>query len=112
MIAGASLIVQNVLGASGFAESPASKFEAQNSNAAAATSTVATVPAPAKNGIKTSFAPSVFEPEKISEEIPVLPENPTEAEPRHYAENHPRVKLAMRVFRAKIVSVEQRQKTL
>ena len=49
----------------------------------------------------------IFEPEKISDEIPALPENPTEEDLWRYAENHPKVKLAMRIFRAKIVGVTQ-----
>ncbi len=45
--------------------------------------------------------------EGISEEIPVLPENPTEEEMWYYAENHPLVKKALRIFRAKIVEIEK-----
>ena len=67
-----------------------------------------------KNGNGTAFAPAKTKPsfiipqldaEEISEEIPVLPENPTEEEMRHYAENHPFVKKALRIFRGKITEV-------
>lgn len=49
--------------------------------------------------------PSMFEPEDISDEIPELPENPTAEDLWRFAENHPKVKMAMRIFRAKIISV-------
>ena len=60
--------------------------------------------APAKEII--SFVPPGYEAE-ISEEIPELPENPTEEQLRHYAENHPLVKKALRIFRGEIVEVRQ-----
>jgi DNA polymerase-3 subunit gamma/tau len=58
---------------------------------------------------KSNPAPAIpiFEPEKISDEMPVLPESPTEDDLWRYAENHPKVKLAMRIFRAKIINVAQ-----
>ncbi|MDQ6787767.1 MAG: DNA polymerase III subunit gamma/tau [Acidobacteriota bacterium] len=59
--------------------------------------------APAKE--KTSFAMPVFEEEKISDEIPVLPENPTDEQLWQYAENHPLAKKALRIFRGKIIEV-------
>jgi len=67
-----------------------------------------------KNGAGVAFAlakskPSFVIPEigeeEISDEIPVLPENPTEEEMWHYAENHPLVKKALRIFRGKIVEI-------
>lgn len=61
--------------------------------------------APAKN--KPNFAVPDFEEEEISMEMPVLPENPTEAEMWTYAENHPLIKKALRVFRGKIVEVKK-----
>lgn len=74
-------------------------------------------PPPASNGAaayaraKTAAQPvssvPIFEPEKISDEMPVLPENPTDADLWRYAENHPKVKLALRIFRGKIVGVTQ-----
>ena len=69
-----------------------------------------------KNGAATAFAPArtkptivipELEPEEDSSEILILPENPTEAEMRHYAENHPFVKKALRIFRAKIVEIKE-----
>ncbi len=51
--------------------------------------------------------PSAFGTEDISDEIPILPENPTTEEMWHYAENHPFVKKALRIFRGKIVEVEK-----
>ncbi len=67
-----------------------------------------------KNGDGAAFAPAKTKPafiipemnrEEISEEIPVLPENPTEEEMWHYAENHPLVKKALRIFRGKITEI-------
>lgn len=45
--------------------------------------------------------------EPMSEEMPVLPENPTEAELYKYAENHPLVKKALKIFRGKIIEVKK-----
>lgn len=45
--------------------------------------------------------------EEISEEIPVLPDNPTEAELYKYAESHPLVKKALKIFRGKILEVKK-----
>jgi len=68
------------------------------------------------NGSATAFAPAKevvsiiapdFETEDISEEIPVLPENPTEEEMWQYARNHPTVKKALRIFRGEIVEVRK-----
>jgi len=61
--------------------------------------------APAKE--KSSFAMPVFEEEEISNEMPVLPENPTDEQMWQYAENHPLVKKAMRIFRGKIIEVRR-----
>ncbi len=67
-----------------------------------------------KNGNGAAFAPAKSKPsfvipeldtEESSDEIPVLPENPTEEEMWHYAENHPLVKKALRIFRGKIVEI-------
>jgi DNA polymerase III gamma/tau subunit len=63
-----------------------------------------TATAPAKIKPRNDLIPT-FEEE--STEIPVLPENPTETELWHYAENHPKVKSALRIFRGKIISVEK-----
>ena len=53
-------------------------------------------------------SPSAFGTEDIGDELPVLPDNPTPEELWHYAENHPFVKKALRIFRGKIVEVEKR----
>ncbi len=58
---------------------------------------------PAKTPV--AFVPPGYEDE-ISEEIPELPENPTDADLWKYAENHPLVKKALRIFRGKIVEVK------
>ena len=71
------------------------KIETSN-GAAAAT-------APAK--IKTNFVIPTFEEE--SNEIPVLPENPTEEQMWEYAQNHPLVKKALRIFRGKLIEVRK-----
>ncbi len=67
-------------------------------------STNGTAAAPARSKPRNDLIPT-FEEE--SAEIPTLPENPTEAELLHYAENHPKVKTALRIFRGKIISVEK-----
>ncbi len=59
--------------------------------------------APAK--IKTNFVIPTFE--EVSNEIPVLPENPTEEQMWEYAQNHPLVKKALRIFRGKLVEVRK-----
>ena len=64
----------------------------------------ATATAPAKSPVV--FVPPGYEDE-ISEEIPVLPENPSDAEMWKYAENHPLVKKALRIFRGKIIEVKK-----
>ncbi len=42
-----------------------------------------------------------------SEENPILPENASEEELFKYAENHPKIKMALRIFRGKIIKVEK-----
>ena len=59
--------------------------------------------APAR--IKTNFVIPTFE--EVSNEIPVLPENPTEEQMWEYAQNHPLVKKALRIFRGKLVEVRK-----
>ncbi len=61
--------------------------------------------APAKN--KPNFVVPNFNEAEESMEIPVLPENPTEEEMWSYAQNHPLVKKALRIFRGKIVEVKK-----
>ncbi|HLM61665.1 MAG TPA: hypothetical protein VK308_12740, partial [Pyrinomonadaceae bacterium] len=65
----------------------------------------ATAFAPAK--AKPNFVIPNFDEDEESSEIPVLPENPTEEEMWHYAQNHPMVKKALRIFRGKIVDVKK-----
>ncbi|CAN5160195.1 hypothetical protein BH20ACI1_BH20ACI1_27810 [soil metagenome] len=60
--------------------------------------------APAKEPV--AFVPPGYE-EEISEEIPELPENPTDEELWKYAENHPLTKKALRIFRGKIIEVKK-----
>ena len=60
---------------------------------------------------KSNFVMPAFEEEAISEEMPVLPENPTQEQIWQYAENHPLVKKAMRIFRGKIIEVTRTQPT-
>jgi hypothetical protein len=98
VIANASALVEKVLGANGFAIGFGSDSPTSNGSSAAT---------PAGIRQKPIFVPPIFEPKKISDEMPVLPENPTKEDLWQYAEKHPKVKLAMRIFRAKIVGVSQ-----
>ncbi|MEP7037107.1 MAG: hypothetical protein ABI891_02085, partial [Acidobacteriota bacterium] len=93
-IPNASKLVEILLGADSSVQS-AVTIETSNSNGAAF--------APAKEPF--AFVPPGYE-EEISEEIPELPENPTDEELWKYAENHPLVKKALRIFRGKIVEVK------
>jgi DNA polymerase-3 subunit gamma/tau len=74
---------------------------------AAQFSTVKTRAATASNGVSTSgYAAPVIEQEEIDDnDIPTLPENPTEEDLLAYAERHPIIRRVKRVFRAKIVEV-------
>ncbi len=92
-IPNASKLVEILLGAE---SSVRSSVTIETSNGGAAF-------APAKQPI--AFVPPGYE-EEISEEIPELPENPTDQELWKYAENHPLVKKALRIFRGKIVEVK------
>jgi hypothetical protein len=65
----------------------------------------ATAFAPAKN--KPNFVIPNFDEEEESSEMPILPENPTEEQMWNYAENHPLIKKALRVFRGKIIEVNK-----
>jgi DNA polymerase III subunit gamma/tau len=69
-----------------------------------------------QNGSAAAFAPAKarpifempnFETDDESEELPVLPENPTEAEMLAYAHKHPVVKKVLRTFRGKIVEIKK-----
>ncbi len=76
------------------------RIEPSKGNSAAAV-------APAKE--ISAFVVPQFEEEKIAEDIPILPENPTDEQLWQYAENHPLVKKALRIFRGKIIEVKRNQ---
>jgi DNA polymerase III subunit gamma/tau len=48
-----------------------------------------------------------FSNDEISTEIPILPENPSEEDLWKFANNHPAVNRALKIFRGKIVKVEK-----
>ncbi len=93
-IPNASKLVEILLGADSSVQSAVTIETSSGSGAAFA---------PAKEPF--AFVPPGYE-EEISEEIPELPENPTDEELWKYAENHPLVKKALRIFRGKIVEVK------
>jgi DNA polymerase-3 subunit gamma/tau len=66
---------------------------------------VVTAAAPPK--IKSTFVIPTFDEPDESTELPILPENPTEEQLWQYAQNHPMVKKALRIFRGKIVEVSR-----
>ena len=68
----------------------------------------ATAAAPAK--AKPFFEIPNFDTDDDSEELPVLPENPSPEEMLAYAQKHPAVKKVIRAFRGKIVEVKQIQR--
>src|SRR5215204_2201714 len=84
------LIGTSAKGFSGFGEN-------QN-GAAAATANAKTKPV---------FEIPNFETEEDSDELPVLPENPTPDEMLAYAQKHPSVRKVLRAFRGKIVDVKK-----
>ncbi|HMJ08482.1 MAG TPA: DNA polymerase III subunit gamma/tau [Pyrinomonadaceae bacterium] len=57
--------------------------------------------------IAAEFINRVPEPEVISSEVPVLPENATDAQLREYAEKHPTIRKALKIFRGKIVEIHK-----
>ncbi|MBX7174338.1 MAG: DNA polymerase III subunit gamma/tau [Pyrinomonadaceae bacterium] len=63
--------------------------------------------APAKEKPKITFQIPTFETENETSQVVTLSENPTEEELRLYAENHPLVKKALRIFRGKIIKVSK-----
>lgn len=65
-----------------------------------------TAAAPARSPLSISIPDFVTEDESV--ELPKLSENPTNEELLAYAKAHPTVRKAMRIFRAKIVSVEKK----
>lgn len=93
IIAAAAEIIQKALGEISNGASPQTF---QTSNGAAT--------APARTPTKPFFIPPDFETEDTGE-ILELSDNPTEEELMRYAESHPLVKRALRIFRGKIVKV-------
>lgn len=65
-----------------------------------------TAAAPARSPLSISIPDFVTEDESV--ELPKLSENPTNEELLAYAKAHPTVRKALRIFRAKIVSVEKK----
>ncbi len=94
-IKNASLFVELLLGENQ-TNGLTAKIETANGGAAAF--------ATAKN--KPNFVIPNFDDEEESTEIPVLPQNPTEEEIWTYAQSHPIVKKALRIFRGKIIEVK------
>jgi DNA polymerase III gamma/tau subunit len=56
---------------------------------------------------KPVFEMPVFDADDDTDEVPVLPENPTSEEMLAYAQKHPAVKKVLRAFRGKIVEVKK-----
>lgn len=77
----------------------AQSFQANGGSAAAF--------APAKSNAPPIFVPPNFDDEEESQEFVPLSENPTEEELFTYAQNHPTVKRALRIFRGKIIGVSK-----
>ena len=71
----------------------------ENQNGAGAAAAVAKA--------KPVFEIPNFDDEEDSDEIPVLPENPTQEDLLAYAQKHPAVKKVIRAFRGKIVEVKK-----
>lgn len=69
------------------------------------TNGAATGAAPAK--ISSRYIPLLEKEEEEPGEIPVMPENPTEEDLMAYAQDHPVVKRAIRIFRGKILDVKK-----
>jgi DNA polymerase III subunit gamma/tau len=101
-IKNASKIVEFLLGENQPNGGFAARVEFSNGSGAASAGAAF---APAKN--KPNFVIPDFGEEEESGEIPVLPENPTEEQMWNYAENHPLIKKALRIFRGKLVEVEK-----
>lgn len=98
-IKNAAKIIESVLGTNQ-ADSLSAKIEISNGRNATAF-------APAKEN--PIFAAPDFDAEES--ELPALSDNPTEEEMWNYAQNHPLVKKALRIFRGKIVSVRKIEKS-
>ncbi|MGI8542421.1 MAG: hypothetical protein ACR2MD_02975, partial [Aridibacter sp.] len=67
----------------------------------------ATAFAPAKDNKALEIVANFAKVEEIDETIPELPDNPTEADLWKYAENHPKVKKVLRIFRGKLINVKK-----
>lgn len=94
-IPNASKLIEHLIGNS--SEKTETQSEISNGNSAAAAARAKEI---------SHLIPQLSE-EEISEEVPVLPENPTEAELYKYAESHPLVKKALKIFRGKIMEVKK-----
>jgi len=74
------------------------------------------VPAESNGSTSAAAARAIERPDlipvfqDIPTEIPILGENPTEEELLTYANSHPVVRQALRVFRGRIVEVKHREK--
>ncbi|MGC2237248.1 MAG: DNA polymerase III subunit gamma/tau [Pyrinomonadaceae bacterium] len=99
-IKNASKIVELVLGIDQTGIS--AKIETSNGNSAAGF-------APAKD--TSVYLPPGFDDEEPETELPELSDDPTEEEMWNYAQNHPLVKKALRIFRGKIVEVRKTEKS-
>ncbi|HEY0460200.1 MAG TPA: DNA polymerase III subunit gamma/tau [Pyrinomonadaceae bacterium] len=95
-IAGAAGIAGELIGAG-----QSNGFPATSENRNAAGTAVAAAKA------KPVFDIPNFDTDDDSDELPVLPENPTQAEMMAYAQKHPSVKKVLRAFRGKIVEVKK-----
>ncbi len=94
-ILNASKIVENLIGNS--IQKTEIEVESSNGNNATAAARAKEI---------SHLIPQLNEVE-ISEEIPELPENPTEEQLYKYAESHPLVKKALKIFRGKIIEVKK-----
>ena len=94
-IANAARIVEELTGAANASNGFFAASESQNGSAAATAKA------------KTVFEIPNFDIEPDADELPELPENPTEAELFAYAEKHPSVRKVLRAFRGKIVEVKK-----
>lgn len=88
----------------GESESVSVKFE---QSARSNGSGVRTLPGQSKENKALEIVSELARTEEIDETMPVLPENPTDEDLWRYAENHPKVKKVLRVFRGKLVEVKR-----
>ena len=65
--------------------------------------------APAKENRALDIVNKMANAEEKDGRVPELPENPSDEELRLFAENHPKVKKVMRLFRGKLVNVTRRE---